>query len=81
MDSKLIKAISNQVFKRFPELKGSRPQVRTQKYPQAKSASASPTYLLIYTGSAKAANGKSIPRSVRVTANAQGKILKITTSR
>ena len=81
MDSKLIKTISNQVYKRFPELSGSRPQVRRQNQPGARSAPASPTYLLIYKGSAKTANGKSIPRPVRVTANTQGKILKITTSR
>ena len=81
MDAKLIKTISNQVFKRFPELAGSRPQVRAQNKPGVKSIPTSQTYLLIYKGSATTANGKSIPRSVRVTADSKGKILKITTSR
>ena len=81
MDAKLLKSISTQVYRRFPEVEGSQPKVQTQAAPQAKSASASPNYLIIYQGSAAGPNGKSISRIVRVVANAQGKILKITTSR
>ena len=82
MDTKLLNSISSQVYRRFPEVEGSHPKVQTQAAPQAvKSASASPNYLIIYQGSAAGPNGKSISRIVRVVANAQGKILKITTSR
>ena len=81
MDAKLLKSISAQVYRRFPELQGSSPKVQPQAALQAKSAAASSTFLITYHGSAAAPNGKSISRIVRVVANAQGKILKITTSR
>lgn len=81
MDPKYIKSISNQVYKRFPELDGSRPKVRLQSTPKAKSTPAAPKYLLTYQGKAKSPSGKTILRLVRVIADAQGKILKITTSR
>jgi hypothetical protein len=81
MDAKLLKSISSQVYRHFPEVKGSHPKIQLQSSPQAKSAMASSTYLITYRGSATAPNGKSIPRIVRVVANDQGKILKMTTSR
>lgn len=79
MDAKFVRAISNQVYRRFPEVKDNKPKVRLQstsnKDPQAS------TYLLTFSGRAVAANGKTIPRVVRVVATAKGKILKMTTSR
>lgn len=81
MDAKLLNSISSQVYRRFPEVKGSNPKVQLQASPQAKSSKVSSTYLITYRGSATAPNGKSIPRIVRVVANEQGKILKMTTSR
>jgi hypothetical protein len=81
MDTKLLKSISSQVYQRFPELKDCQPKVQPQSVPQAKSTSAVPTYLIIYRGSASAPDGRSISRIVRVVANTNGKILKITTSR
>ena len=81
MDPKFIKSISNQVYRRFPELDGSAPKVQLQSVPQAKSISSSAKYLLTYRGKAKSPDGKTIHRLVRVIADAKGKILKITTSR
>jgi len=81
MDTKLIKSISSQVYQRFPELAGHQPKVTMQPTSQAKSISAPTKYLLTYKGTVQAQNGKNIPRLVRVTANSNGKILKITTSR
>jgi len=81
IDTKLLNLISSQVYRRFPEVQGSHPKVQVQATPQAKSNPASSTYLITYRGSATTLNGKSIPRIVRVVANDQGKILKITTSR
>jgi hypothetical protein len=81
MDPKYIKSISNQVYRRFPELDGSRPKIRLQSVPKAKSAPPAPKYLLTYQGKAKSSNGRTILRLVRVIADAKGKILKITTSR
>lgn len=81
MDPKYIKSISNQVYRRFPELDGSKPKVRLQSAPKAKSTPPAPKYLLTYQGKAKSPTGKTILRLVRVIADTKGKILKITTSR
>ncbi|MBE0408760.1 MAG: hypothetical protein IBX69_03400 [Anaerolineales bacterium] len=79
MDTKLIDNISQQVFRRFPDVTGSKPKVRLQTKPGG--ASSSKTYLLTFTGKAVTPNGKSIPRYVRVIADENGKILKMSTSR
>ncbi len=80
MDAKIIKTISNQVYRQFPELSGIQPKVRQQV---AKSAipSAGPTFLLTYNTKVEIGNGASLSRLVRVTATPQGSILKITTSK
>lgn len=81
MDPKLIKSIAAQIYRRFPEVAGCTPKVHLQHGAQAKSGPSVPTYLLSFRGSVRAPDGKSIPRLVRVTASAQGRILKVTTSR
>jgi hypothetical protein len=79
MNAKLLKSISSQVYRRFPEVAGCQPKVQ----PHSGSGGDNPnqTFLLIYRGTAKSPTGKSLPRIVRVTANLQGKILKVSTSR
>lgn len=79
MDAKALKSISSQIYHRFPEVAGSQPKVQPQS--GAQTGGASQTFVITFRGTAIASNGKSIPRLVRVTANAQGKILKVTTSR
>jgi hypothetical protein len=81
MEPKLIKSITKEVYRRFPDLQGSQPKVRPQPAPQAKSMPAAPKYLLTYKGKATSANGQIIHRIVRVITDAAGNILKITTSR
>jgi hypothetical protein len=39
------------------------------------------TFLLIFSGKVKTADGKTLPRTVRATANEQGNIVKLSTSR
>lgn len=72
MDQDIMKKVCEQVYKRFPEVKGSKPKVRS--YDQDLS-------LLIFQGKGIAADGRSIPRTVRVVVNPEGKIKKVTTSR
>ncbi|MDH5506142.1 MAG: hypothetical protein OEZ02_02850 [Anaerolineae bacterium] len=82
MDAKTLKSVSDKVHRQFPEVSAARPKVELQKTPAvAKGMAPAATYLLTYTGKATNAAGKAIPRLVRVTANADGKILKISTSR
>ncbi len=79
MDAKTIKNISNQVYRKFPELAGVQPKVRQQ---QPKSLAAdNPTYLLTYNTKVNVGNGASMARLVRVVATPEGSILKITTSK
>ncbi len=75
MNAKNISAISKQVSHKFPELSGARPKITQQK------AAHSSNFLLTYSGKAKGPGGHVINRRVRVVANEQGKIIKISTSR
>lgn len=72
MNQHLIKEISSQIYKRFPEVEGCKPKIKLHGKNQ---------HLLIFHGSGKTANGHSIPRIVRVVVNRNGKISKTTTSR
>lgn len=71
MESGAVDRVSQSVYRQFPELHGVRPSVRAS----------GTQYLLIFSGKVKTADGKTLPRIVRVTANEQGNILKLTTSR
>ncbi len=71
MDQSLISAICKQVYAQYPEVDGSRPSI--QPYGQG--------HLLIFKGKVKTADGKTMPRIVRVTVGENGKIGKISTSR
>jgi acetylornithine/succinyldiaminopimelate/putrescine aminotransferase len=85
MDTKLLQAISKEIYQRFPELRGRKPRVQTVKPGQNASAGlAAPNgaaYLLVYSGRAVTSTGKQIPYVVRVVVSAQGKIIKISSSR
>jgi hypothetical protein len=80
MDDKHLDSICKQIYKRFPEVSGSRPKVHAQKLTSGGSDTQS-QYLLIFQGSRTTADGKSINRIIRVVASEQGRILKVTTSR
>jgi hypothetical protein len=86
LDPKILTAIRNKVERQFPEVAGSKPEVRLQHPPQAKNAPATPEdqpllYLVTFRGTIPSPVGKSIQRLVRVVVNSNGKIVKITTSR
>jgi hypothetical protein len=72
MDKQTIDNICSQVYRQFPEVKGVRPKVK--KYTTTSN-------LLVFSGKAKTADGKSIPRIVRVVVGNNGSIEKITTTR
>lgn len=64
--------ICDQVYRQFPEVAGSQPRVQPQPGDRL---------LLVFRGNVKAADGRTIPRNVRVVVSPVGKIEKITTSR
>ncbi len=72
MDKKTLTSICNQVYSRFPEVKGCHPRIQ---------AHGDSGQILIFKGQATTADGKSIPRVVRVVVDQNGKINKMTTSR
>lgn len=72
MERQLLSSICDQIYRKFPEVSGKQPKVSTQSDDQT---------LLIFSGSAMAADGRKITRTVRVVASNSGKIIKVTTSR
>jgi hypothetical protein len=77
MDPKIILRISTQVYRQFPEMIGVRPKTRRQQPPGSQGSS--PIFLLTYNTKVDL-GGRSMARSVRVTADSNGKIIKISTS-
>ena len=75
MDKKLVEKISKTVYKKFPELKGSSPRINQSKSPVNEE------YVLVYKAHTTDIRGNKLPRSVRVVADAKGKIQRISTSR
>jgi hypothetical protein len=72
MDSQLLEKINQQVYAQFPYLKEVQPQVAEPRPGISE---------IKYTGSVLTANGQTLPVIVKVVADAQGNIQKLTTSR
>ncbi len=72
MDNGLMEKVCHQVYKKFPEFKGTRPKTTTYS---------ADSWLLIFEKPAKTANGKTLHQTVRVVADKNGTIKKMTTSR
>ncbi len=72
MDSGALNQVCQSVYRKFPELKGVKPSVKSQTTGNVQ---------LVFKGSAKTEDGHSLSRTVRVTASESGKILKLSTSR
>lgn len=79
MDSHILSSICKQVYQKYPEVSGADPKITVQKSPAGGKAESS--YLLTFKGSATGADGKKISSVVRVVANENGKILKISSSK
>ena len=75
MDEKTLSAICEQVYHRFPEVKGARPKLQ----PMSKGPVSQ--HVLIFSGKAMSEGGKSIQRVVRVVVGDNGKIVKMSTSK
>jgi hypothetical protein len=72
MERQQIDNICRQVYARFPEVNGVKPSI---------SEYSGTSTLLIFSTKVKAADGKTMPRNVRVVVGPDGKIAKMTTSR
>jgi hypothetical protein len=81
IDPQTLAIIHRQVQARFPEIAGCRPKVRQQAIPKATAPATQPHYLVTYRSQSGLPAGGSLERLIRVTADNNGKILKISTSR
>ncbi len=77
VDEKSIRRISIQVARRFPEFSKAKPSVRRRH----NSGKDNPQFLLTYKAKAKLPGGRTLDRIVRVVVDADGHILRMTTSR
>ena len=72
MDKQAIDKVCRSIYRRFPPVKDKRPKV---------SGHGQGRYLLIFSGSGKSPDGKSIQQTVRVVATEDGRIIKTSMSR
>jgi hypothetical protein len=72
MNNQQLSSICQQVYHRFPGLTGCAPSVHQRPGDQV---------LLVFSGTGRAVNGKTLAQTVRVVADASGKIIKMTSSR
>ncbi len=72
MDKSIVNKVCAQVYQKTPEVRNCQPTISEQGEDK---------YLFVFSGTAFGSNGKPIPRIVRVVADKDGKILKISSSR
>lgn len=81
MNANVVSAVTREVFRRFPEMRGVRPKILP--YAGAKKEVSDPPqkYLLIFQKQVQATPARKLPYVVRVIVNSDGKILRMTMSR
>jgi hypothetical protein len=72
MDDDSLQKVNQQVYKQFPYMKDVAPSVKEMR---------EGVFELHYSGSVQTANQQTLPIIVKVTADGEGKIQKLTTSR
>jgi hypothetical protein len=77
MKKQAIREITRKVVKQFPEMDGIKPAVKRQKAP----TNGMDQFLLTFTGAAALPGGKKMKRIVRVVADEEGHVIRISTSR
>ncbi len=76
-----VTQISRQVYKDFPELKGSKPSIKSQGAPKTGKSMGIERFLLTFKSNITLPSGNSMQRVVRVIADQNGKVIKKTTSK
>lgn len=74
MKKEAVEKVTRTVVRQFPELDGVRPAVKSDK-------GGDDHYQIIFKGTAKLPEGKTMKRIVRVVANAKGDVIRMSTSR
>jgi hypothetical protein len=71
MQRAMLDSICKQVYHQFPQVNGVTPKVTKQEE----------NFLLVFSTKVQTADNRSLPVTVRVVADASGKIIKTSTSR
>ena len=74
MKKDAVQKISRHVVRQFPEMDGVRPAVKTEKGVEDR-------YVVTFKGSTELPGGKTMNRIVRVVADGQGEVIRMSTSR
>lgn len=74
MDKETVQKIAKRVYSRYPEMKGCKPKIKQSK-------TAGGNYVLTYNTSVEGPGGRPINRFVRVVADGNGKIIRMSTSK
>ena len=74
MNKKAVQKVTHEVISQFPEMDGVKPAVKTEKGMDDR-------YVVTYRGSAELPGGKTMKRIVRVVADGNGDVIKMSTSR
>jgi hypothetical protein len=77
MDREAIDRVNRKVSRQFPEMKSIRPSVKAE----SKASNNKQKFSLTYKGKANLPNGRTISRVVRVVADENGKVLRMSTSK
>jgi hypothetical protein len=77
MKQQAVSAIARKVVDQFPEMDGVKPSVRRQGVP----GNGASQFLLTFKGVSELPGGKSMKRIVRVVADEDGHVIRISTSR
>jgi len=72
MEKKAVEKVCKLIYRRFPPLENKRPKVTSRGKGR---------YLLVFSGSGKAPDGKTIQQTIRVVATEDGRIIKTSMSR
>ena len=81
MNERLLTNVCREVYRRFPDLHGSRPKIQSYGSEKTQTANPSPKFLLIFRGNKETGSQKTLSYVVRVVVNEQGKILRMSMSR
>jgi len=81
MNERVINNVCKEVYRRFPDLTGTRPKIQLFGSEKNLTASPSPKYLLIFRGGGVTTTQRNLSYVIRVIITAQGKILKMSMSR
>lgn len=72
IDRTVLNSVCEQLYRRFPQVKGCAPRVQSRADGQ---------YLVVIHGSARTADGCTLAATVRAVVSPAGKIIKVTTSK